>query len=171
MHPTTIVLAVAGVALLVLGWRLFWLFVGVVGFAAGLQAAQWVFGPQPFWMLWAAGLICGIIGAILALFFQKLAIAIGGFVAGSTIALHLTLMLGFHPGVLVTLIGGVVGAVGLYLLFDWALIILSSVVGATIIIDALGRNTPYAPVLSAVLIAAGVIFQARLLIGARRRDQ
>ena len=91
--------------------------------------------------------------------------------AGSTIALHLTLMLGFHPGVLVTLIGGVVGAVGLYLLFDWALIILSSVVVATIIIDALGRNTPYAPVLSAVLIAAGVIFQARLLIGARRRDQ
>jgi hypothetical protein len=170
MQIETIVLAVFGVALLVLGWRLFWLFVGVVGFAAGLQTAQWVFGPQPFWMLWTAGLICGIIGAILALFFQKLAIAIGGFAAGCTVALHLTPMMGYHPGTLVTLIGGVVGAVALYLLFDWALIILSSVAGATLIIDAIGRNTPHAPVLSALLIAAGVIFQARLLMVTRKRD-
>ena len=170
MHPTTIVLAVAGVALLVLGWRLFWLFVGVVGFAAGLKAAQWVFGPQPFWMLWTAGLICGMIGAMLALFFQKLAIAIGGFVAGSTIASHLVLTLGHDPGVWIALIGGVVGAVSLYLLFDWALIILSSVAGATFIIDAIGRHAPYSPVLSAALIAAGVIFQARLLIVARKID-
>ncbi len=163
-----LLLAASGVVLLVLGWKLFWLFVGVVGFAAGLQAAQLVFGPQPFWVLWAAGLVCGVIGAILALFFQKLAIGIGGFVAGSTIALHLTLMMGYHPGALVALIGGVVGVVALYLLFDWALIILSSVAGATFIIEALGRHAPYAPVLSAALVAAGVIFQARLLIVSRK---
>ena len=166
-----LLLAVSGVALLVLGWKLFWLFIGLVGFAAGLQAAQFYFGPQPFWVIWAAGLVCGIIGAILALFFQKLAIGIGGFVAGSTIALHLTLMMGYHPGALVALIGGVVGVVALYLLFDWALIILSSVAGAIFIIEALGRHAPYAPVLSVVLIAAGVIFQARLLIVSRKGDR
>ena len=165
-----IFLAVLGVLLLVLGWKFFWLFVGVVGFAAGLQAAPIVFGPQPFWMLWAAGLMCGIIGAILALFFQHLAIAIGGFVAGSTIALHLMLMLGYEPGALIVLIGGAVGAVALYLLFDWALIILSSVVGATFIIDALGWQFPYASVLLMALIAAGVVFQARLLIVSRKED-
>ena len=163
-----LLLAASGVLLLVLGWKLFWLFVGVVGFAAGLQAVQLYLGPQPFWMLWAAGLVCGIIGAVLALFFQKLAIGIGGFVAGSTIALHLTIMMGYHPGALVTLIGGVVGAVGLYLLFDWALIILSSLVGTSLIVEALGLHAPYAPVLSAVLVAAGVIFQARLLIVSRK---
>ncbi|MDX2455510.1 DUF4203 domain-containing protein [Desulfosarcina sp.] len=165
-----LLLAASGVVLLVLGWKLFWLFVGVLGFAAGLQAAQLVFGPQPFWVLWAAGLVCGIIGAILALFFQKLAIGIGGFVAGSIIALHLTLMMGYDPGALVALIGGVVGVVALYLLFDWALIILSSVAGATFIIEALGRHSPYASVLSAVLVAAGIIFQARLLIVSRKGD-
>jgi hypothetical protein len=68
MHLTTIGLVVSGVALLVLGWKLFWLFVGLVGFAAGLQAVQLLLGPQPFWILWAAGLVCGIIGAVLALF-------------------------------------------------------------------------------------------------------
>ena len=163
-----LLLAASGVVLLVLGWKLFWLFVGVVGFAAGLQAAKLYLGPQPFWVLWAAGLVCGIIGAILALFFQKIAIGIGGFVAGSTIAVQLTLMLGYHPGMLVALIGGVVGAVALYLLFDWALIVLSSLVGTSLIIEAFGRHAPYVPVLSAVLIAAGVIFQARLLMVSRK---
>ncbi|MFO7715196.1 hypothetical protein [Desulfosarcina sp.] len=161
-------LAAAGALLLVLGWKLFWLFVGVVGFAAGLQAAKLVFDPQPFWMLWAAGLICGGIGAIMALFFQRLAIGIGGFIAGSTIAFHLMLVAGYDAGVLVVLIGGVAGAVALYLLFDWALILLSSVVGTTLIIEAAGRQAPYAPVLYALLIAAGVIFQASLLIKSRK---
>lgn len=162
-----LLMAVSGVVLLVLGWKVFWLFVGMLGFAAGLQAAQLYFGPQPFWVLWAAGLVCGIIGAVLALFFQKLAIGIGGFVAGSTIALHLTLMMGHDPGA-VALIGGVVGVVALYLLFDWALIILSSLVGTSFIIEAIGRHAPYAPVLSVVLIAAGIIFQARLLMASRK---
>jgi hypothetical protein len=166
-----LLLAASGVVLLVLGWKVFWLFVGMLGFAAGLQAAQLYFGPQPFWVLWAAGLVCGIIGAVLALFFQKLAIGIGGFVAGSTIALHLTLMMGHDPGALVALIGGVGGVVALYLLFDWALIILSSLVGTSFIIEALGRHAPYAPALSAVLVAAGVIFQARLLIVSRKGNR
>lgn len=166
-----LLLAASGVLLLVLGWKLFWLFVGVVGFVAGLQAVQLYIEPQPFWVLWAVGLVCGIIGAILALFFQKLAIVIGGFVAGSIIALHLALMMGHHPGALVPLIGGVVGAVALYLLFDWALILLSSVAGAAFIVEALGRHAPYAPLLSAVLIAAGVIFQARLLMISRKGDR
>jgi hypothetical protein len=163
-------LVASGVVLLALGWKLFWIFVGVLGFAAGLQTAQIFFGPQPFWVLWAVGLMCGIIGAVLALFFQKLAIGIGGFVAGSIIALHLTLMMGHDPGAVVALIGGVGGVVALYLLFDWALIILSSLVGASFIIEALGRHAPYAPALSALLVAVGVIFQARLLIVSRKRD-
>lgn len=161
-------LAAAGALLLVLGWKLFWLFVGVVGFAAGLQAAQWALGPQPFWVLWAAGLVCGIVGAVLALFLQKFAIVISGFLAGGTIALHLVVMLGYHAGVLIVLIGGVVGAVALYLLFDWALVFLSSVAGATLIVEALGSQLPYAPALVVVLAVAGVIFQARVRMNSRK---
>ena len=164
--------ALLGVLLVVLGWKLFWFFVGVVGFAAGLQAVQLYFGPQPFWLLWAAGLVCGIVGAILALFFQKLAIGIGGFAAGSTIAHHLMLMMmGYDPVELVTLIGGVVGAVALYLLFDWALIVLSSVMGATLVIEALGWRSAYcaySAVLFVALVSAGVLLQARQLVVSRK---
>lgn len=166
-----LLMVVSGGVLLALGWKVFWLFVGLVGFAAGLHAAQWVLSPQPFWMLWAAGLICGLIGAILALFFQHLAIAVGGFAAGSTIALHVMLMMGHDPGALIVLLGGVIGAVTLYLVFDWALIVLSSVVGAMLIIEALGPQIPYAKALLAIIITAGVVFQARLLIASRQGDR
>lgn len=163
----TLLLGISGMALLLFGWKLFWLFVGVAGFTVGLQTAPWILGPQPLWILWAAGLICGLIGAVLALFFQHVAIAVGGFVAGSTIAFRLMLMLGHDPGAVILLTGGVLGAVALYLLFDWALIVLSSMVGATLILEALGRQIPYAPVLLSVAIVAGVVFQVRLLMTSR----
>jgi hypothetical protein len=166
-----VIFAVLGAVMLVLGRRLFWLFVGVVGFAAGLQAAHLYFSPQPFWVLWAVGLVGGIIGALLAVFFQHVAIAVGGFVAGATLAVHLTAMLGQNAGALIALIGGFVGAVALYLLFDWALIVLSSLIGATFIVEALGWRTVYAPTLFLViLVAVGVMIQTRLMLASRKND-
>jgi len=160
---------VVGLMLLTLGWRLFWIFFGVVGFVAGLQTAQVLGGQQPFWMLWTAGLVCGVIGAVLALFFQHLAVAIGGFIAGGILALQLAAMLGHIAGGTVVLIGGIVGAVALVLVFDWALVFLSSMLGAAFILDALvGRQFPYAPWLFLAVAAAGMIFQSRLLLAARR---
>jgi hypothetical protein len=168
MRRVTLVLALLGGLLLVLGWKLFWLFVGVVGFAAGLQVADLYFGLQPFWVLWSVGLICGIIGAVIALFFQRLAVAVGGFVAGSTISLHLMSLLGHNAGMLIICIGGIIGAVALYLLFDWALVLLSSIIGAALMVEALAWRQSYSTVLLLVLSATGVIFQARQLIASRK---
>jgi hypothetical protein len=169
-----IFLAVVGVMLLTFGWKLFWMFVGVVGFAAGLQAAQTLIGPQPFWMLWGAGLVCGIIGAILALFFQHLAVAIGGFIAGSILVLRLLPMVGYTANgsivlIGVVIVGGVIGVVALLLLFDWALVVLSSMVGAAFVINALvGQSFPYATWLFLAVTAAGVVFQSRQLMASRQ---
>jgi hypothetical protein len=169
-----IFLAVVGVMLLTLGWKLFWMFVAVVGFAAGLQAAQTLIGPQPFWMLWGAGLVCGIIGAILALFFQRLAVAVGGFIAGAILVLRLLPMVGYAANGSIVLIGGVIvggviGAVALLLLFDWALVILSSMVGAAFVVNALvGQSFPYATWLFLAVTAAGVVFQSRQLVASRQ---
>jgi hypothetical protein len=161
--------AVVGILLLTLGWRLFWMFVGVLGFVAGLQMAQSLWVQQPFWMLWVAGLVCGFLGAILALFLQHLAVAIGGFVAGGILALQLVAMLGYSVSGLIALIGGILGAVALVLFFDWALVVLSSMVGAAFIVDAIGGGRfPYAPWLFVAVAAAGVIFQSRLLMASRK---
>ncbi|MGA6925271.1 MAG: hypothetical protein WBY88_06290 [Desulfosarcina sp.] len=164
----TVLVVLAGLAMLTLGRRLFWLFVGLAGFVAGLQAAHLFFDPGQFWMLWAAGLLCGIVGVLLALFVQHLAIIVGGFLAGVTITIHLMPMLGHDAGVWIPLIGGILGVVGLYLLFDWALIVLSSVVGAALIVEAVGQRFPYLSVLFIILVAGGVVIQSLLLMASRK---
>ena len=152
-----------GVMLLGLGRRLFWLFVGCVGFVAGLQMAQLYLGLQPVWMVWAIALLFGLFGALLAMFFQTLAIGLGGFAAGSTITAYIASMLGYVAVPPIIIIGGIAGAILLFVTFDWALIGLSSVAGATLIVQSLKLSSQVEIILYTVLIAAGVVFQATML--------
>ena len=64
--------------LLFLGRKLFWLFVAAVGFVVGMEAATTLYPHQPDWSL-IVGLILGLIGAVAAIFVQKAAIGIAGF--------------------------------------------------------------------------------------------
>lgn len=108
-------------------------------------------------------MLFGLAGVLLALFFQKLAIVLGGFAAGGTIGAHLAVLMGFTPVPVIQILGGVVGAILLYIFFDWALIALSSVVGSTLVVQSLPWNPPAETVLYLVLIAAGIWFQAAWL--------
>ena len=148
-----------GILLLSLGRRLFWLFVGCVGFVAGLQMAQLYLSLQPAWVAWTVALGFGLIGALLAVFFQTLAIGIGGFAAGSIITVHFMVVMGVTVVPMISLIGGIIGAVLLYVVFDWALMGLSSVAGATLIVQILDLNPRVEMVLFVALIAAGIYFQ------------
>ena len=78
-----------GLVLLVLGRRLFWVFVGCVGFVVGAQMAQLYLELQPVWIVWAIALLSGLVGALLAVFFQTLAIGLAGLAVGSTTAVYL----------------------------------------------------------------------------------
>jgi hypothetical protein len=86
----------AGALLLVLGRKLFWLFVAVVGFATGLMLATRFFQTQPEWLQLLIGIGFGLVGALLAYFFQEIAIAVAGFLAGGYIALSLTVSRGYY---------------------------------------------------------------------------
>jgi len=163
MEKFYIFYAIIGILLLTLGRKLFWLFVGCVGFVAGLQMAQLYFGPEPFWIVWVAALFFGLIGALLALFFQTIAIGLGGFAAGSTISIYLAMKMGLAAVPLIGTAGGIVGAILLYLMFDWALIGLSSFAGATLIVQVLPWSSAAETVVYIVLIVAGIWFQAALL--------
>ena len=166
---TNFFLSALGVVVLFTGQRLFWLFVCVAGFAAGLQAAPLLLGPQPFWMVWGLGLVCGIFGAILAFFFQHVAIAVGGFLAGVYLSLHLLPITSGDVIALVSLGCGIAGAVALFLLFDWALIFLSAMIGTGLVIDSVGQPLPYELPIYIVLVAFGVAVQSRWLMTSRKR--
>src|SRR5256884_4627890 len=87
MHSSTAIVGILiGVVVLIFGRKLFWLCVAAVGFAAGFEVApHFVHEPTPLLML-TLGLVFGFIGALLALFLQKVAIAVAGFLAGGKLA-------------------------------------------------------------------------------------
>ena len=167
----TVVGILVSVALLVLGRKLFWLFVGAVGFVAGALLATRLLGGRSEWVILLVALGAGILGALLAVFVQKLAVRIAGFVAGGYIAASLVEALGVQlggPKWLAFVIGGVVGLVLVGVLFEWALIALSSLTGATSITQAVDVPTAYSVLLFLVLLVAGFGIQVAMMYRERR---
>ena len=162
-------MGLAGGILLILGRKLFWLFVALVGMVSGMQAAEQYFGLQPYWVLLLVGLLAAVVGALLAIFFQKIAIALAGLLVGGTITAQLGAMLGWPTVPLVNFVGGVIGAVVLFWLFDWGLIVLSSIVGAGLIVHALNDPPQIGMLLYLGLAIIGIAIQTVLKKHARAR--
>ena len=161
----TIVLVLLGVALLFLGRKLFWLFVAVVGFVVGTSLASQFLQGQSEQFILVIGLLGGVIGALLAIFLQRLAVAAAGFVAGGYLMVTVLGWLGMgSQGVtwLPFLIGGVLGALLVVVMFDWALIFLSSLVGAELVVNGLGARPSISLLLLVVLLLVGMVVQSRL---------
>lgn len=167
-----IVRVVAGLALLTLGRKLFWLFVAAVGFAFGFFLASRLVPRQGELVQLAIALSFGVIGALLAVFLQKVAIYVGGFLAGGSILVNLLEILGIRPApgsdfflsIIIFIVGGIVGAILVRLIFDWALIILSSLAGAGLIARDLFASAPVPDtVIFATLFVVGVVIQAVML--------
>ncbi len=172
--PTVTLRILAGLALLTLGRKLFWLFVGLVGFAAGIVlATQFVQGPE--WMVLLIALAAGLVGVLFALVLQQAAVALAGFLAGGYVVMSLLNgLVGWDPRGpywalywALVIVGGIASAALVLALFEWALIILSSLTGAFLIVQTIHPDPLLAAILTAVLFIAGVVIQA----GLRRRAQ
>lgn len=152
---------ILGIALLVAGRRLFWLFVAALGFITGLQLAS-IFPQISQATALIIGLILGIVFALLAIFLQRLAVGLAGFLAGGFILTTLAARLGAASDVfpwVLYIIGGIVGVVLVMLLFDWALIVFSSIAGAALILNALSLQTAAGRAIFFLLVLVGVIIQ------------
>ncbi|HEY2125326.1 MAG TPA: DUF4203 domain-containing protein [Chthoniobacterales bacterium] len=159
-----------GVIILFFGRRMFWLCVAAIGFAAGVELApHLVQEPTPLLAL-SIAIVLGFLGALLAIFVQKLAIGVAGFVGGGELALAIAAAFFPHSaqaGWVIFVIGGIVGALLLLMLFDWALIFLSAAVGAHLIQGAIVLPASGSAILFVVLVLLGVLVQA----GALRRSR
>ena len=86
MHSSaTIVGVIIGVVILFFGRKLFWLCVAAVGFAVGVKIAPLLVNESASLLALLIALIFGVLGALLALFLQKVAIAVLGFLAGGSL--------------------------------------------------------------------------------------
>ncbi|MCP4428591.1 MAG: hypothetical protein GY803_29245 [Chloroflexi bacterium] len=153
---------IVGLGMLALGRQLFWLFIGGIGFVFGLNLAASMFAGQPETTALMFALIVGVICAVGALVLQKLAVGVSGFFGGAIIAVQLVEAFALNVGspFVPFLLGGILGLVLVSVLFDWALIVLSSVAGAQVIVDAVGWERPLSLVMIAVFAAVGIAIQA-----------
>jgi hypothetical protein len=155
--------AAIGVAVLLFGRKLFWLCVAAIGFAAGVTLAPHIVSePTPLLQLTFA-ILLGFIGALLTFFVQKLAIGLAGFIAGGRFAVGLIATFvgqyGSHYW-LIFIVGGLIGTVLLLMLFDWALIFVSSLIGAHLITSAISLPPTGEILLFSALVLFGVLVQA-----------
>jgi Domain of unknown function (DUF4203) len=155
-----------GVVLLVLGRRLFWLFVGLVGFFTVYRASLDSLHLHPSGLRLALALAAGLFGVLLAIFVQRVAVAVAGFLVGGALAAS---FLGFDLGhaltappwvAVIVLVVGIVAAFLALRLFDLALIVLSALVGAGLVADAAHWAGPSRLALVLLLALAGMAVQA-----------
>jgi hypothetical protein len=156
-----IVNTLLGASLLIWGRKLFWLFIAAAGFLTGWQIAQAI--TQNQW----AGIILGIFfaigGALLAMFLKTIAIGVAGFLMGGSVLLSLAGLIGLDQGVIVWviyLIGGIGGAIIIGMFFDWTVIILSSLGGAALIVNAFSMDGLARIVTLIGLVVFGIVIQA-----------
>ena len=159
---------IVGTALLVAGRKLFWLFLGGVGFVFGFDLAEKVIHGQPHHIIILIALLAGVIGAVMAVLFQRFAIGLGGFFAGGYILVGLLRELGMATGQyhwVLFLVGGVLGAFLMSIVFDWTLIVLSSAIGSVLILHSLHLSHDLTRLIFLFLLVAGVTVQAGLIGG------
>lgn len=152
---------ILGSGLLVAGRKLFWLLVGGIGFAAGVAfATRFVHRSELLTLV--AALAAGAIFALIAVFLESIAIGLAGFAGGGLIGAYLTNLLGAEAGALSWIgfiVGGIVGVGLIMVLFDWALISISSLLGASMILKGLGAGQGSAPLAFLGLFVLGVLLQ------------
>ena len=160
------IIILAGAVLLAFGRKLFWLFVGIVGFLGGMYLGAHFFNADPEWTLWVIAIGIGLVGAVLALFLQKMAIGVAGFLTGGFLSMNFGEMIGWHGDqviLTVFLAGGIIGAIMTWILFEWALIALTSAAGAYLIQRELPFHYRTRVILLVILSVIGVGIQARSL--------
>src|SRR5881397_2396328 len=164
MHfSVAIVGALIGVVILLFGRKLFWLCVAAVGFAAGVEIAPHLVHEPSSLLALTVALVLGLIGALLALFLQKIAIAVLGFLAGGKLAGAIAAAFFVHYAQYSTFIfeiGGLIGAVLLLVLFDWALIVVSALIGAHLIQSAIVLPSSGSTIVFIGLAIIGILVQA-----------
>lgn len=139
---TAIAQIVVGLIETLFGRKLFWLFVAIGGFLVGWFLVPAIYGAVndgaslELWTRVLIGVVAGAVLGFLAIRFTKLMVAIAGFfIFGTATVIAVRYFGGNIPSGstnhwIAFVCGGVVGSLIMGLLFNWALIVLTSLFGA-----------------------------------------
>jgi hypothetical protein len=159
-----------GALLVFFGHRLFWLLAAIAGFLFGIQLAGSLGFNWPHWMQILLALALGLGMALLAVLSIRIAGMVVGFLIGWVLVVEIMSALGVQAGTLnliLAALGGVIGAILTLAVFDYAVIILSALAGASTVVSALvaltgvGPGNPLLLIVGVVLAIVGIVFQWR----------
>jgi hypothetical protein len=152
-----------GLLMLAAGRNLFWLFLGGTGFLLGFDLAKRLLHGQPQGVIFVTALVAGVACALLAVLLQKFAIIFAGFIAGGYLLPALLKEFAVSTGHyywLLFIVGGIVGALLMKVFFNWALIVLSSVFGSSLVVETVHFGPQLRKVFFVFLLLLGIIIQA-----------
>ncbi len=165
MKMLTIPFLFTGTALVLFGRKLFWFVVGLLGFLGGLTLVSRLFGDMSGTTRMLIALGVGVLGAALTLLVQKVALSVVGFVAGGYLALSVLRILntdlgGWSWALIVAF--GMLGILLVLRVFDWALILLSSLSGAMIIVQTVNLEGMVGLIVVGGIFILGVLVQSAI---------
>jgi hypothetical protein len=151
--------------MLFLGRQVYWLFVGIAGFIAGVALAADLLQEEPFVAMTAAA-VTGVGGAVMAMLMQRVALDGAGFVTSGYSLLTFLHTFGLDVGELtwvVFLVGGILGVLLILTSLENALVFLSVVTATSLIITSIQLPPVLEKVAYIGLILLGLAVQMGLM--------
>jgi hypothetical protein len=170
----TLIITMLGFVILVGGNQLYWLFVGSAGFLLGNYVAELLGFDQSEWQVITFSVATGLVGIFLAYYLRKIMVVIAGFLAGGYAAVYLPQILGWNAPWQDWMAFALVGLVCAVLIAVWysmALIVVSTLVGATIILQTITFGAISQEVMFIVLMIFGIAVQWLLMQYAFKPDK
>lgn len=163
----SIIQIILGLLVLTTGRKLPWLFVAVITFVFGMYFMMDILHVKSRWLIQIIGLAVGVIGLVLGVYLKHIPIAMVSIISGGYGAYYMAQLLGSKSSALLWIlfvVGGILGIILLATQYEWALILLSSFGGATLVVKHLNlQQQGIALLVFLTLILLGVILQATVL--------
>ncbi len=158
-----IIRGVIGGILLFLGRELNFLFAGAMAALIGFRLTPLLPPQWPAWSDAAFMITLGVIAAIIVLVNERVGYFLSGFLAGGFLLIEY-----YAPNLLTVpllpfIVGGVIGALILGLLTEWALILVSSGIGAAYVLNLFRLNPTAEILIGAGLFIIGAVTQVVIM--------
>ena len=163
-YPALLILTtLIGLAILVMGRQIFWIFIAGLGFALGLLISTQYYNAQFEWQVFLISTIIAVVGAILAYTVQRFAAGLAGFATGWFLTIVVLSYLNLNLGQIESVLPYIVGIISGFLLiifFDWGVIIASSLAGSAIIVSGMSLRENVELALIVMFALVGIVIQA-----------
>jgi hypothetical protein len=167
-----VIAIVIGFLSLFFGRKFSWIFVAVAGFLLGLMSGPLVFAKlDPAWIPWLT-ILLGVVFAGLAVVLNKFMVSLGGAIGLATVVYTLVqASLGQWGIIALTVVAAVIGFIIGWLIFNWGLMIFSSLAGAALVAGGVVSLIPnvanFDLIVFLALFLIGLIYQ--IVVWSRER--